>query len=90
MSALFLCVLEHVWTALVLQLAVLCCYYNSLSTLDVGDVIDDMPGLMSAALLNQADLGWCFLDARCLDQSASTTASSQLVELTANLGSPCC
>ena len=59
MPAFFLCVLEHVWAASVLQLAVLCCYYNSLSTLDVVDVIDVMPGLMksSAALLNQADQG---------------------------------
>jgi hypothetical protein len=58
MPALF-CVLEHVWTASVLQLAVLCCYYNTLSTLDVGDVIDVIPGPMksSAALLNQAGQG---------------------------------
>jgi hypothetical protein len=39
---------------------------------------------LSAALLNQ-DLGWYFKEARRLDQSASTTACSQLVELNANL-----
>ena len=52
-------VLELVWTASVLQLAVA----TTLSTLNVKDVIDVMPGLMksSVALLNQADLGWYFL-----------------------------
>lgn len=64
---------------------------TTLSTLNVKEVIDVMPGLMksSVALLNQADLGWYFLEARCLEQSASTAVCSQLVELTANLGSLC-
>ncbi|PWZ29424.1 Glycerol kinase [Zea mays] len=51
--------LSHDWSPFVMELAVA----TTLSTLNVKDVIDVMPGLMksSVALLNQADLGWYFL-----------------------------
>jgi hypothetical protein len=57
---LFLCLnLSGLLRCCNLQLAVA----TTLSTLNVKDVIDVMPGLMksSVALLNQADLGWYFL-----------------------------